>query len=71
MVWLVRALGTAVVGGMGWKLGNDIYDALKKRMGESSYGSGGCAGNPVEAEVVAAESGDSGDSDDAPRGSAD
>ena len=51
MGWLVRTLGAAVVGGLGWKLGNDLYDSLKKRMG-ADQGNDKNLGNPVKAEVV-------------------
>ncbi len=30
MKWLLKTLGGAVVAGLGWKLGADAYEALKK-----------------------------------------
>jgi hypothetical protein len=30
MKWLLKTLGGAVVAGLGWKLGSDAYEALKK-----------------------------------------
>ncbi len=32
MKWLLRTLGGAVVAGLGWKLGADAYEALKKEL---------------------------------------
>jgi hypothetical protein len=32
MNWLVRSLVGAVVAGLGWKLGSDAYEAIKKRV---------------------------------------
>ncbi len=30
MKWLLKTLGGAVIAGLGWKLGADAYEALKK-----------------------------------------
>jgi|GEM_PF-3612827 len=60
MIWLVRTLGTAVIGGVGWKLGNDLYESAKKRFGDKAS-TVGSAGNPVEAEVVTEGSQGNGD----------
>ena len=32
MRWLIRTLGGAVIGGLGWKLGADAYDYVKRRL---------------------------------------
>ncbi len=32
MKWLLKTLGGAVVAGLGWKLGADAYEALKKEV---------------------------------------
>jgi len=32
MNWLLRKLGAAVVSGVGWKLGADVYEAVKQRV---------------------------------------
>ena len=32
MKWLLKTLGGAVVAGLGWKLGADAYEALKKEL---------------------------------------
>ncbi|MCC6746363.1 MAG: hypothetical protein IT371_01810 [Deltaproteobacteria bacterium] len=34
MNWLIRTLGGAVIAGLGWKLGADAYEAIKKRISE-------------------------------------
>lgn len=34
MNWLLRTLAGAVVAGMGWKLGADAYEAIKKKVKE-------------------------------------
>ena len=36
MSWLIRTLGRAVVAGIGWKLGADAYEAVKKRLQRKS-----------------------------------
>jgi hypothetical protein len=32
MKWLLKTLGGAVIAGLGWKLGADAYEALKKEL---------------------------------------
>lgn len=34
MNWLLKTLAGAVVAGMGWKLGSDAYEAIKKKVKE-------------------------------------
>jgi hypothetical protein len=34
MGWLLKRLGGAIVAGVGWKLGADTYEAVKKRVKE-------------------------------------
>lgn len=34
MNWLLRKLGSAMVAGVGWKLGSDAYEYVKRRINE-------------------------------------
>jgi hypothetical protein len=43
MNWLLRKLGAAVVAGVGWKLGSDAYEYVKRRINEKRG-----AGAPAE-----------------------
>lgn len=36
MSWVIRKLGGALVAGVGWKLGNDLYDYCKERFQEAT-----------------------------------
>lgn len=55
--WLLRGFAGAVVAGLGWKLGADAYEGIKKRMGkkkeetkpaEENNGAGAAQMNPSE-----------------------
>lgn len=36
MNWIVKTLAGAIVAGVGWKLGSDAYETIKKRVKEYS-----------------------------------
>lgn len=38
MNWFIRTLAGAVIGGLGWKLGADAYEVIKKRVQERKNG---------------------------------
>jgi hypothetical protein len=52
MGWLIRTLGAAVITGIGFKLGGDIYTKVKKRFGQDEAGTTSREEGPIEAEVV-------------------
>ena len=39
MNWFIRTLAGAVISGVGWKLGSDAYEVIKKRMQQKKNGS--------------------------------
>ncbi len=38
MNWIVKTLAGAIVAGVGWKLGSDAYETIKKRVREYTEG---------------------------------
>lgn len=57
MNWLLRKLGSAIVAGVGWKLGSDAYEYVKRRLNERRAGAEGDEkrdqeSTPEGAEVV-------------------
>lgn len=36
MNWIVKTLVGAVVAGVGWKMGTDVYDSVKKKLNEQA-----------------------------------